>query len=328
MQGTTLSEAIKIAEDEFPGSTRERLVRKINEAREMLWKTQATRELYFQADGCECIVCMPDNCVQGGCYSKSYSAIILPVGITGLRRLEINGEEIDIQSERLANQGCCGGCSTCYQAEVLPTKTLLKHPIPKGYQGKLLFRASHAEDKGKRVGVKYQRHNGAIIREDVELSLEGALTSHSPAMVLELTLPSRCGVVDVLTEEFFSLGSYPSWVTRPQHTVIRLNGVPAGALVRWEALKEPFPVFFDSDPVEISGTLDWKNMFQMIELHFKAEKSSSEIQTYRDSVALNAALTESELRASQTTPVANLRPKVTRRYQRMIGFLQNKRIPR
>lgn len=326
MQPTTLARAIEIAEKVFPGSMRETLVDKINEVRDWLWKDGATRELYFQANGCECVVCMTDPCAGGRCSLRTYSAIVLPAGLHSLRKLEIDGREIQLSSQRLPNSGCMGGCDPCVKAELLPVRSFLKHPIPKGYKGKLLFRNSHPDDTGKRVGIEYLRHNGQVIREDVLLSQEGAPTSHSPSAVLALTLPERCGVVDVLTQEFFNLGSYRAGIIAPQHMVVRLQGARTGQLIRWEALQEPWPVRYDTDIVEISSELDWKNFFQTIQLHFKQEKSASEVQTYRDSVALGRALNDSALRASQTVPIANLKPTVTQRFRRTIGWLQSRRI--
>jgi hypothetical protein len=326
MQPTTLARAIEIAEKVFPGSMRETLVSKINEVREYLWKDQASRELYFQDGGCECVVCITDPCGGGACGINSFPAVLLPAGITSIRYLEVNGRQVKISSERIPNTGCGGSCSPCTEGEILNVKSFLKHPIPNGYRGKLLFRTSDGNDKGKRVGVHYIRHNGQLVREDVLLTLDGAPTSHSPAHIKSITLPERCGVIDVLTEDFFSLGSYPAGIDVPQHTVIRLIGAGYGSVVRWEALREPVPVRYDSDLVEISGELDWKNLFQLLSLHFKPEKSASETRTYDTSVALATALSLSELRASQTVPVANMRPRATARFTRQIQWIQGRRI--
>ena len=324
MQATTLANALKIAARFFPGATRDELVRNINQVREYLWKDRASRELYFQDGGCECVVCMTDPCGGGACGGRRFPAILLPAGITSLRYLELNGREIEFTSERIPNMGCCNTCTTCLEGELLNVKSFLKHPIPNGYRGKLLFRASDGSDKGKRVGVNYVRHNGQLIREDVELTLEGALTSHSPAHIRSITFPDRCGVIDVLTEDFFMLGSYGAGIDVPQHTVVRLMGAGFGSVVRWEALREPVAVKYDSDLVEISGELDWKNIFQLLDLHFKPEKSASETRTYDVSVAMARALSDSELRAAQTVPVTSLRPRTNSRQIRQMQFLQGK----
>lgn len=324
MQPTTLAVALKIAARFFPGAARDELVRNINEVREYLWKDRASRELYFQDGGCECVVCMTDPCGGGSCGARKFPAILLPAGITSLRYLEVNGRQVEITSERIPNSGCCNTCTTCLEGELLNVKSFLKHPIPNGYKGKLLFRASDGNDKGKRVGIHYIRHNGEVIREDVLLSLEGTPTSHSPANIRAITFPERCGVIDIVTEDFFSLGSYAAGIDVPQHTVVRLLGAGYGSVVRWEALREPVPVKYDSDLVEISGELDWKNLFQLLSLHFKPEKSASETRTYDVSVALARALSDSELRAAQTVPITNLRPRTNVRQTRQMQFLQGK----
>lgn len=291
------------------------LFQQINDIRRAEWKNEAARLLKFKADGCVCAECFADPCAT---CSRSYVGITLPQNVTSLRYLEANGRRIDMTNERLGSGGCCtSGCGTL-KAETLVRRSPLEHDIPKGYKGLLVFKVGHANDKGKRIGIEYVRRDGVIQREDLAADLTAVTTKWSPAQVNMLTFPERCSWLTIQTEEGYTLGTYHPSITAPAHYRLRLEGIRAGQVVRWEGLKEPHDVIFDTDLVEWDNAIEWHNLYQWLTLHFKINKNAAEQNAYVAAASLAAAGAESELAATQSVPAATLRPAGPKSLRRQI----------
>lgn len=322
MQPASLIHVLHIAAAHFGKSVlrdRDFLVGEINGARRVMWKDPGARELLFKAEGCECVACYEDVC-NVSCYSK-FSGITLPVNVMGLERLEVGGRHIDIVAMRLENEGCCGSpCAPgCRQGEILPTRVVLQNDIPKHNKAPLVFKAKDPLDKGKLVGIRYARENGSIIREDIKLSRSGYETTYAPVAVLDMTLPSRCGWVDIQLVTGFSLDMIHPAVTAPKHLRVRITGVRNGQVVKWVGPAEPLDVCFDTDIVEWGNEFDWKNIFMAIDLHFKTGKSNSEIFAYKAAMQMGQGSSDTELKATQTTPLRRLRPAAAKSLRRQIA---------
>lgn len=307
-QPTTLLEAMRIIAEHTGKSLRlesDWLREQVNTIRRAAWKQQALRHAWFTQSGCVCVECYYDDCAK--CCGK-YLGITLPQNVSGIQLLSANGIDIKLGAHNLFNSGCCASSCGCLEAEMLVRRFPLERAIPAGYKGRIMFRAKAAEDKEQRAGIEYISRRGAVIREDLPLSIDGRLTSESPADVLKVTFPRRCGWVDVVTEDGWSLGAYHPAILSPSHLRLKLSGVRAKDLVRWEALVEPHDVYFDTDQVEWSNPLDWKNQYQILDLHFKTGKSPSERYAYETSIQMAAASSDSELASQQTVPAASMRP--------------------
>lgn len=310
MQPTSLAKAIRILAG-YTGKNldddREFLVEKVNEIRRAQWKIDSARELLFKrGDQCECVQCFTDEC--GGCCNK-YVGITLPQNVTSLYSLTHKGKVINMRGEPLQNGGCCRSACGCLKAEKLVEMFPLKNPIPAGYKGVLVFKARSKDDKRKRIGVEYIDRVGNVIREDLLASLTGVETSRSVSKMLKITFPERCGWISVRTEQAYELGSYHPAIMSPAHMRLKLEGVKAGDVVKWSGLVEPHDVIFDTDQVEFSNPLDWRNLYMMLDLHFKTGKSPSERASYADAVQLAKAGSDAELQASRGIPAGSLRPK-------------------
>lgn len=287
----------------------------VNKIRRMKWKVEASRLLYFKAEGCECVQCFDDPCAT---CNTGYSGISLPQNVTGLRYLEVRGKKIDLTNERLGSGGCCSSGCGCVAAEMLPTRAPTYRPIPAGYKGVIVFKGLDAADDNKRVGVEYVMRNGTVRREDVLLSKTGRETKYSLLRFNMVTFPVRCGWIDIQTQEGFSLGSYHPSILAPAHYRLRLLGVQAGDVVKWEGLKEPHDLRFDTDLVEWADPLEWENDLQWLDLHFKTNKTPAEERTYAASGAFSKAGSEAELAATQSVPIGTLRPNGPKSLRRAI----------
>lgn len=326
-QPTTLLEAMRIiAEHTGKSLTLERdwLRDQVNQIRRAVWKQEALRLAWFNQPGCVCVECYYDDCQR--CCGK-YTGITLPQNVTGIHLLTANGIVIQMRGHNLFNGGCCASSCGCLKAEMMVRRFPLQKPIPANYKGRLMFRAKEAKDKGQPAGIEYVSRRGVIIREDIKLSIDGAMTTESPADVLKVTFPRRCGWVDVLTEDAWSLGAYHPAIISPSHLRLKLSGVRAGDLVRWEAVVEPHDVFFDTDQVEWSNPLDWKNHYQILDLHFKTSKTPGERYAYETSLQMAAASADSELASQQTLPAASMRPTGLQNLRNKIRRLQSSPFP-
>lgn len=310
---------------EFTGKSvkldRQWLLGQVNEIRRAAWKQEATRQLYFRHADCECVECHYDDCVR--CCGQ-FSAITLPQNVTNIQFLAINNIRIDVVNTPWVNGWCCSSCG-CLKAQIEVNRQPLKRPLPPRYLGRLRIQAVSSADKGGLVGVKYVNRLGQIKREDIALNLQpGAMTSDSPSKVLELTFPERCGYIQVMTEDGYELGSYHPAIHSPSHLRIRLQGVRPGDLIQWEGFVEPHDLYFDTDQVEWSNPLDWKNQWQFLDLHFKTGKSPAERYAYEATANLAAAGAQSELQASQGIPAATLRPQGIQNLRNRIRRLQSR----
>ena len=323
MQPTTLLEAMRILSEHTGKSLRlesDWLRDQVNQIRRGVWKQAALRHAWFTKSGCVCAECHFEDCSR--CRGK-YVGITLPQNVTGLQLLSANGLVIDMRGKNLFTGGCCASSCGCLQAEMLVRKFPLEHAIPTNYKGRLMVRAKDGKDKELRAGIEYISRRGAVIREDLPLSIDGRMTSESPADVLMLTLPRRCGWVDVVTEDGYSLGAYHPAIMSPSHMRLRLSGVRAGDPVKWEALVEPHDVYFDSDQVEWSNPLDWRNHYQILDLHFKTGKTAPERYAYETSIQMASASADAELASQQTVPAASLRPSGAQNLRNKIRRLQS-----
>jgi hypothetical protein len=319
MNPTTLIRAMKILADHTGKSLscdRTWLMNQVNLLRRAQWKNEAARPIMFKDDGCLCAECYYEDCMKCG---RKYTGVTLPQNIWGLHALTINGKTINMTNERIGNNGCCSACG-CLSAETLIRRQPLMHDLPPGYKGVVVFKGD-AKDDGKRIGVEYVMHSGAVRREDIAVSSSGKETKYSPILFNMITLPERCGWIRIMTQEGYELGSYHPSTTAPSHMRVKLTGVSKGDLVKWEGLREPLDAVFDTDRVEWDDPLEWQNLHQWLELHFKANKNAAEQNTYIASAALVRAGSESELAARQPIPAAHLRPKGVTSLRRQIRRL-------
>ena len=305
MQPTTTIAALEIAAAHYGKTVRNNrdfLLEKVNLVRGLMWKNKAARITMFQDDGCAQVNRYTDFCAA---CNNHYLGITLPVNVVGVDRLEVNGQQIRFTDERLRNRSCSG----CARAEVLSTKVVLTYDIPRSYRNRLVIKAREAKDKDGLAGIEYVTETGKIVREDIKITTDGTQTSASPLKVMKLTLPQRCGFIDVQAVNGFVYDSFHPSVTAPARTRIRLSGVPLNSIVHWFGTVEPMPVRFDTDRVEFSLAAEWKNAFQALDLHFQTSKNRSEITTLQTSLTFQAQSLDAEVAATQREPVGNLRPK-------------------
>lgn len=322
-QPSTLSHAVKVLARKTGKSVtsdRDWLVRQVNRIRRAAWKIDSLRLLHFRDSGCECVECFKSPCPTG--CRTSFVGITLPQQVTSIQYLRARDLTVDMTGQRLPDDGCCASACGCLKAEVLVKKAPLYRDIPKDYKGVVVFFVKESDDKKKRIGVEYVRSDGVIQREDLEASLDGVVTKWSPLYFTKITLPERCGWIEVKTEEGFSLGAYHPSILSPSHVRVRMHGVAVGDLVEWEGLKEPHDVRFETDQVEWGSDVDWENQYQFLDLHFKAGKSPAEERTYQSSAAFARAGADSELKATMPIPIGSLRPKGLQTLRRRIWGIQ------
>lgn len=326
-QPTTLIEAMRIIAEHTGKSLRlqyDWLRDQVNEIRRAVWKQEALRHTWFTQSGCLCVECYYDDCQR--CCGK-YNGVTMPQNVSGIQLLSANGITIQMRGHNLFHGGCCTSSCGCLKAEMMVRRFALEHAIPANYKGRLMFRAKDAKDKDLRAGIEYISRRGVIVREDLPLSIDGRMTSESPSDVIKVTFPRRCGWVDVVTEDGWSLGAYHPSIHSPSHLRLKLTGVRPKDLIRWEAVVEPHDVYFETDQVEWSNPLDWKNHYQILDLHFKNNKSAAERFTYQTSIQMATASADSELASQQTTPAASLRPTGLQNLRRKIRRVQSSPYP-
>jgi len=311
MQPTNLAKVIQYAAGSYgkdPDCDRDFLVDKINQVRQAKWKNPNFRDLLFTRDGCECVVCYSDTCTK--CHA-TYTGITLPQQVTAINYIEVNGNRIKVTNKALDNQGCCGtcGCNRSVQAEIEAVKAPLYRDIPDNYTGPVIFKCTEKKDEKKRVGVEYVNFRNGIVREDILLRTDGAATTNDVKRFLKVTLPERCGYVQVMTTDGWELGSYQPAVLSPSHLRIHINGVMRGDMIHWEGLAEPVEVMHDSDMVEYANKVDWLNDFMWLKMHFNENKSRGQMAAYESASLFAASSADSEVKATQATPLATLRPR-------------------
>lgn len=324
MQPTSTIVALEIAAAHYGKTVRNNrdfLLEKVNLVRGLMWKNKAARITMFQDDGCVDVRAYTDFC--NTCGSK-YAGITLPVNVVGVDRLEYRGRQIDFTDERIPARGCCnfrGIPRGCARAEVLSSKVVLSHDVPRTYRNRLVIRPREAKDKDGLAGIEYVTAEGKIIREDIKMNTDGVQTTANPLKVTRLTLPQRCGFINVEAVGGFIYDTFHPSVIAPSRIRIRLSGVPVGAVVHWFGTVEPMPVHFDTDRVEMSLAAEWKNAFMALDLHFQTSKNRSELQTLQTAVQFQGQSLDAEVAATQREPAGNLRPKPQKRLARHMRLL-------
>jgi hypothetical protein len=344
-QPTTLAAILPLAGKflgKNPKIAREDCVRAINNVRNAWWKVEALRQVLFRWNDCLCVQPFLDNC-NGSC-ARRYLGVSLPHGVTSVDYLEWNGDQVHVTQSSGHSRGDQFGraafpgrsFSPAYtlamsmKAEMLSQDFPLLNEIPASYQGTLVIKCHVPADNGKKAGIRYVTHNGRIMREDVELNVSGYETEYSPQQVLEITFPPRCGYVEVLTTDGYSLGAYHPAIGSPKHRRIRLMGFAGcmgGSVLSCEGLMEPIKVMFDTDRVETDSEPDWQNGMMALDLHFKTGKTSSEMATLAQATSFATGSADAELRAKENTPVASLKPRTLRNVLRKVSFIERRRWP-
>lgn len=309
MQPTSLAKVIRYAEKHYPGQSREWLVSEINKVRQVMWKSPGKRELVFKSDGTEKAQTYRDRSNWG--IRRTFSGITLPVNITSVEFLEINGRRVPVENGNMENMptGYMSVDRHRPTAEIETIKVCLQYDIPPNNRGPVCFFALDAADNGKRIGIEYVVEGGDIIREDILVSASGPETTRVPLYFTSITLPERCGWIRVQTADNVVLGSYHPSITAPRHLRLHVNGIFIGQVAHWVGLREPSDVLFDSDMVEISSELDWVAAFIWTEMFLKTSKSPQEMQAMGAIQTFDTAAVESELKATMGSPSVNLRPK-------------------
>jgi len=324
MQPTSLAQAIKFAARQYPGESRDDLVRRINMVRAVMWKSPEKRELVFRTDGQEQVEQYVDF-ANWSC-RRLFTGITLPVHVTVAEYLQIHERRVPIDGEVKKNLPAgYNGDHHRPNAARLAVKVALKRDIPVNNLGPVVFRCEDANDNGKRMGCEYIVAGGAIVREDILLSSSGPETTQVPVEFLKITFPQRCGFIRVFTDNGIELGSYHPSILSPGHIRIHINGACCGQLVHWIGLREPTDVVFDTDQVEMASEFDWINAFTWTDLHLKQTKTQEEMMTYQSVAAFDAASMASDLKAEQGAPGINLRPRDSRVMWRRLRGITNRR---
>lgn len=307
MQAASLSSVIPLVAKQMglsPREDRDTIIATVNLIRDHAFADNGLRQAYFRKAGCSRVQTFASHCYTGKC--SSYVGITLDPGVTGVTHLDYAGVRIAPSKERMRP-----GCSSCGCMEFEPTieRSVFQTELPRGFKGKIVFRAKHANDAGKLVGIEYVTWDGSVIREDVKISTSGGETSRSPMHVTMITLPDRCDYIDAMTSTGIMLGFYHPGITSPSMLRLKVGGVRVGMNLQWEGKTEPLPVRFDSDQVEWSDALQWRNFTMLSELHFKTTKTGPESQAYIAAGIVSTSLGESALAARQTVPITSMRPK-------------------
>ena len=311
MQPTSLKQVITWASEHYgqPVSTgRLMLVRKINAVRQALWKNEAMRNLCFVADGCECAEVVRSRCNAGA--GTDYVGITLPHGVATARSLHINETPITITDDRVCVGITSGGRSRGpLEAFVHPVAVALQRQIPGDYVGPIIFKTVESKDNGCRVGVEYVTPAGRVMREDILATASGPETTATVAEFTSIVLPDRAGFIKVLTVDGYELGNYHPSILVPRHTRIQINSIRPNAVIRWTGHREPSPVVFDTDYIEIGNYVDWINAFNWLDAFTKQDKSKQDIAQLQLTSAFSQAGAEQELRAARRRKLKGLAPK-------------------
>lgn len=332
MQSSTLQAILPTAASYYGkqiDANRQFLVGKINDVRSAWWKQKAMRRVLFRAEGCACVERCVENCSNGCRGPSRYLGMTLPVNLVTLDHVDWNGSRFPLIAAPINRSGFRNNCPVrCRGVEMLTGRACTEREIPVNNRGPIIVRPVNPKDNGKLAGIEYVTEGGRIIREDIKLDTVGYETKQRPLKILNLTFsPGRCGFVQVLTADGFEMGSYHPSVAAPKHIRVRVDGLCGcshTSLLKWEGIAEPLAVMFDTDRVEVANLVDWENAFMALDLHFKANKSSSEMATLNSALQFAAASGEAELDAQQVTPAARLKPRGIAHTLRQINWLERR----
>jgi hypothetical protein len=312
MQPTSVAKAVEYAGRAFPGESREKLLRRINMVRQVMWLSPDKREMVFRDEGQERVQNNYDFANYG--YRSCFTSITLPATVRVAEFIEINGRRIPIDSAEPRNTPAGIYMSGKHRptASLKAVSVPLQNDIPRYNRGPVVIQAVNASDNGKRAGIEYVTADGGIVREDILISASGPETTQVPVQVLKLTLPQRDGFIKVLTADGFELGHYHPSIIAPKHIRVHINGACCNQIVHWIGLREPIDVIFDSDVVEMSSEFSWQTAFTWIDLHLKTTRSKEESQAYAAIASFDAAASASDLKAELGSPGVCLRPTGSR----------------
>lgn len=237
------------------------LVEKINGVLSMLYRNEDTRLNYFQVEDCTLACFNTEHCQNEGL--KHFLGVVIPAGVRNIHELRVNDTMLEITAKRVPIR-----CAPRYVARGCPPAAehlrprLLEKDIPACGSRRVAFSSTSKQDEGCLVGVRYADLNGSEVREDIVLSPSPMSTSTSVAAFLEITFPERCGFIIVSSEEGDILGKYHPSIYEPVHEWFRLATGCAGMKVGYRALREPYPVVFDTDKVPFSDIVLWRMAIQ------------------------------------------------------------------
>lgn len=310
MSAASLSSIIPIVAKQLalsPTDDRDEVISAINTIREQAFADLGLRLAYFRDTGCSEVQRFAGRCYTG--CAGGYLGITLPSHVESVTHLDFADVQIRPARERM--KGRCGCSTACLEFDPTIERSVFSKEIPPNYKGKIVLRVKNERDAGKVAGIEYSTRSGTLIREDVKLTTTGGETSQSPYHVSMLTLPERCGYIEAMTVEGYTLGFYHPAVTAASMLRLRVSGVRIGMNLAWEGRTSPTAVRFDTDVVEFGDTLQWKNFAMLYQLHFKTSKTPAEAQAYAAAGILSKALGDAMLEARATVPVVSMRPKAT-----------------
>lgn len=288
---------------------RQKALKRINSVREMLWHNEAFREGASRTEKCSRVELFREACRNCSCKPDEYTGITLPPMVENLTEMLKDGRPVEIQFGRIDPEGCGGGCRPCLIAEELP-KRLLERDIPLVSNARVVFRIESPEDAGLFAGVRYTDFDGYERREDLELHPDATVTEHSVLQFLEITLPTRCGWISVMTEDGYKLGRYHPSISDPSHSHYRVNGTSVGDALMWKGLQEPYDLVFDTDPVEFSDGIKWRSALALEEIFSKTTMSAEEREGERSLTEKLRAFFASDLSARNKTFNGKMQPRL------------------
>ena len=292
---------------------RKKALRRVNAVREMLWHNEAFREGASRTDGCSLVEMFRENCRNCSCKPVYYTGIVLPPLVENLTEMLKDGQPVEIQFGRIDPQGCNTGCGSCLIAEELP-KRLLERDIPFDLKTstRVVFRIESPEDTGCLAGIRYVDFQGNEQREDLELHPDGVVTQYSVLQFLEITLPTRCGWISVMTEDGYKLGRYHPSISDPSHSHYRVNGTRPGDAMMWKGMQEPYHLVFDSDPVEFSDGIKWRLALALEEMISKTTMTAEERNGEANLTDKLRGFFASDLSAKIKTYNGKMQPRLSR----------------
>lgn len=286
----SLAQVLQIAGDALdidPQYERPMLVKRINQARNLLFTFVNGREAFAKVDGLITVACH-----QPGGRQTRYHAVTLPPGVLTLDKLRtLNGTNIEI----FAQHSMPRQSRPPMKAVHLVGQFLFQSdPVATIY-----LRATDPADYGNRVGLEYTAFGVGTRREDLILACDPVGPSLVPETITTLTLPhDRQGWVIAEDETGAELASYHPKV-QPGFIRYALHGVPVGTQLQWWGTREPYDVVFDTDAVEFADPSMWEELLKFAKLKRKESRTAGEQRAFMDASQFLSAQIEQALAARQ-----------------------------
>lgn len=234
---------------------RQELVDLLNRVRERIYLWYDELDTHVDLELCVCVDRFCHGCLPCG---HGYLGFSLPPEAQAIEGAFLHGRSVTLHTRwRELREGLGGTGSPCRQhIHHVGETPFERHPDCCDECLRPRFRASSPQDRGKNIIIRGINEFQQKAEERVKLSSGNSATEAAWGQI-DAIIPETpfCGGVEVTDQRGKVLANIPPGGSPAEFTRYRVEGIPAGAVIRIIASRRFMPVWYDLDIVETGNRL-------------------------------------------------------------------------